>query len=74
MQVGTSHPYSVRLTPDPRTGDAAFADCSGTLWEICEGNLGGGEYPLLDELVCGNQCGIPTRATAWSTLKALFGH
>jgi hypothetical protein len=63
----------MQIIPDVRVGQALYVDCDGTLFEICEGNLGGATVPDGSTPTCGNHCGVtPVRETSWGQLKSLF--
>ncbi len=63
----------VRVTADPRIGQAIYADCDPTSYEICEPNMASWTFATDVVPLCGNYCGgTPVEETTWGGIKSQY--
>ena len=64
---------TLRLTADPRGGQAVWADCTPNSYEICPGNLAVIDIEEHAFPLCGDNCGAtPIRVRSWSRIKSHY--
>lgn len=73
FSVADGAAFSGDVIQDPRIAAALWIDCGAppdippTEFEVCSQNLGG-----FGNLLCGDNCFVPTREASWGQIKALF--
>jgi hypothetical protein len=75
FSVSSEADATLRLTADPRIGMALAADCSPTVVELCEDQLGSGSAIEggRSQNTCGQLCdATPAREVTWGAIKAHY--